>query len=599
MERIKFEVTKSPKARYNVSMTLSELRKNESFKCIQFEKVDFDDCLTKEIIDLFSDDTRTWKELEFLYCRGHVDAILMMALKMNNVESLKLYYPECTFSPILGLGSMLKINTSLTSLILDIRTMGIAEATALASGLGYNKTLKDIVLDFSLLHPMDTPPDQVSRELAKGFKLNKSLESVCIDIMGIDTSCLIEAFEEPRCLRNLNVQFVSSAEVLTGLFYSTQAKLDSLTFTLDADDTMPLDLIGAIENHESIVSLDLGDCVDDSSAARLATLLRKDSKLALKELNLGACMLSDIGVTAIASALSQNSILKKLVLRVNYFEDPGARALGDALSENSCLLELDLSENNFTDAFMQVLANALRKNSTLQVLNILSEDDDERDRITDNGIRLIADALEENSTLRDLDVSGNSISHVGAAALARALLMNSGLYRLTMCGNPINFEGIVSIASALGSNNNNNSTLRAIVLSNPNIPGDEEMQKLESEIVKENFQLECLELCDGNYSYPREEFLHTLDCNRGGRKILHDRNFPLTLWPFVLERAQTLLYYHGNTCAESEKPQLSVLFSLLRDGPRLFSRRRLEAVDDPTSACQERQKDKKRKNMTC
>jgi hypothetical protein len=98
--------------------------------------------------------------------------------------------------------------------------------------------------------------------------------------------------------------------------------------------------------------------------------------------------------------------------------------------------------------------------------------------------------------------------------------------------------------------------------------------------LKENCHLECFALCaqDAGSS---EEILHMLNYNRGGRHILQDLNFPLPLWPMVLERADTIMYYRGGEesvgdnriiLADSERPQLSVLYSLLRGSPSLFSR---------------------------
>jgi hypothetical protein len=73
-----------------------------------------------------------------------------------------------------------------------------------------------------------------------------------------------------------------------------------------------------------------------------------------------------------------------------------------------------------------------------------------------------------------------------------------------------------------------------------------------------------------------EETPNVLDRNRGGRKILHDCSFPLALWPLVLHRAiQVYIYYdkednNREVNLKCESPQLSVLYSLLRDNQCSF-----------------------------
>lgn len=118
-------------------------------------------------------------------------------------------------------------------------------------------------------------------------------------------------------------------------------------------------------------------------------------------------------------------------------------------------------------------------------------------------------------------ISGSNSRDLGYAAVMRhglAEISQIGLARESnqVAGQQVNCQCTLK----------SNLMPRAIVLLNPHICGDYEMQSLESEIVKENFQLECLELCHNKYRHPQEEFLHSLDCNHGGRKILHDRNFP-------------------------------------------------------------------------
>lgn len=69
---------------------------------------------------------------------------------------------------------------------------------------------------------------------------------------------------------------------------------------------------------------------------------------------------------------------------------------------------------------------------------------------------------------------------------------------------------------------------------------NEEIKSLEFDIPKENCQLEYFELSSEEFS--GEDTFHYLFCNRGGRKIKIIA-YPLTLWPLVLQRADTIKYY--------------------------------------------------------
>jgi Ran GTPase-activating protein (RanGAP) involved in mRNA processing and transport len=576
-------------AQDGVLMTVSELRKNQNLKCLSFVQIDFDKRVTAEVVDFFASDTRMWKELTLLYCSGDVNAITMICLKMNNVEGLRLLFPEgpgCRqVSPILGLGSMLKINTSLASLTVEGRTMDTMEAKSFASGLRMNRTLRSLKLMFRSLTEKN---GNAFFHFAKGFEYNKSLEELDVNFMNCDLSFLFETLKDNRSVRKLNVRFPYRHASTVDLLRNSQLTIDSFRFqTLHRH--LPEDIIEAVQSHGSIVSLDLRACpIPDPVATLIARLLlRNNSAPTLQFLNLESCEITDFGTNVIASALETNSTLQKLDFNKNDFGLAGAASLANVLRTNSCLQELVLCQNYLTDACIEPFADALRENSTLRILNLALNE------IMDHGAGRIAGALQHNSTLHDLDLSSNGIRNVGAVALSQALLNNSGLCQLKMSGNPIGLEGAESIARVMRTN----STLKVVALSSPNNRGNEDMKTLELKILNDNLELECFEPCRLNYGYSRGEILHTIDLNRGGRKVLRNPSFPLGLWPFVLERADTILYYNGETSANSERPQQSVLYSLLRNGQVLFARQNSNSlmVSSPVS---EQKKKRKRNSIS-
>jgi Ran GTPase-activating protein (RanGAP) involved in mRNA processing and transport len=588
MSELKVKARNNQKAKFGSLETLSEIRNNERYKCIKFRCIHFGGCKVEKVMHFFASDTRTWKELTFERCSGHVDAIITIALKSNIVESLILHsrwskqLPKCG-SPIIGLGLMLKVNTSLTSIDLRLQSMNRAEAKCLAHALKLNSTLKTIKLSLGVAYAT-RDYEGILLDLATGFEKNKYLESVYLDVDDDDEtggSCLIQALKGNPSLKKLTIHCgFCPDDALVDLLGSTQATIISLGLHVNVYEAHPLsqNIVDAIRGHGSIVSLDLhGSEISDPISVLLAGQLGFNSKLALQHLNLTGCGITGTGVTAIALALSSNSTLKKLNLDENAFGNPGATAIADALSENSTLQELCLRDNSLGGACIESFANALRRqNATLQILNLGSND-------LGDDVDLLADALHHNSTLRDLDVSWNDISDAGAVALAGALMHNSGLLKLDIRDNPIELEGVRSIAKALRTN----SMLNVLVLATRH---PEEMKSLEAEILKENFHLEYFGPSLGGkyYEGSRKEIVHLMHFNRGGRKLLRAPKFPLGMWPFVLERADTTLYYdfhleYRNLKVESEKPQLSVLYSLLREGPMLFSRPLFGRVESAVS----------------
>jgi hypothetical protein len=109
-------------------LSLSKIRENQQFKSIQFNSVAFDECEAEDVIDFFANDSMTWKEIHFCDCSGHVNAIIAIVLELNLVESLILSCEsrnlEEGMSPLLAVGLMLPINTSLTRLRIFLMNPG-------------------------------------------------------------------------------------------------------------------------------------------------------------------------------------------------------------------------------------------------------------------------------------------------------------------------------------------------------------------------------------------------------------------------------------------------------------------------------------------
>lgn len=240
------------------------------------------------------------------------------------------------------------------------------------------------------------------------------------------------------------------------------------------------------ENNCTVMSLIIQDAgIGITEAMVIASLLQINT--ILKTLNLSNSpwqqgLIGDIGATAIAEALRQNTTLLNLNLTGNEITDIGSKNIGNILKDNSTLLSLGMAKNNIGDIGVTSIAaslkcnttltelnlngnrigdagaaqsgNSLKKNSTL--VNLLLGDN----QIGDNGVQAIAESLEYNSTLKELYLGVNRIGDVGAQAISKRLKQNSTLLELYLGVNKIGDVG----AQAIGKGLKKNSSLKVLSL---------------------------------------------------------------------------------------------------------------------------------------
>eukprot|EP00198_Chlamydomonas_reinhardtii_P006294 XP_001695630.1 predicted protein [Chlamydomonas reinhardtii] len=107
--------------------------------------------------------------------------------------------------------------------------------------------------------------------------------------------------------------------------------------------------------------------LDSASAARLAPLLHPHYRCGLRRLDLSGCpALGDAGFAALAMNLAQNKMLQVLNLSGCGLGDGSLLGLDRCLALNTCLRELDLSANSFSSAGVAALCRGV-----LAVLKLL------------------------------------------------------------------------------------------------------------------------------------------------------------------------------------------------------------------------------------
>jgi len=219
------------------------------------------------------------------------------------------------------------------------------------------------------------------------------------------------------------------------------------------------------------------DAVGDGGAAAIAEALEENK--VVKKLSLESNNIGPNGATALAAAISVNTALDLLDLTFNPIGYGGAAALGAMLKVNTVLQELYLADCHFRgfnrDGAVVEIANALKVNTKLDTLDlenntigdagaiaiagvlkvntsvlsflILSEN-----FIEINGARAIAEALKVNTVLDTLDLQNNDFGDEGAIMIAEALKVNTAIEWLGLYGNGIGDAGAAAIAEALKVN---------------------------------------------------------------------------------------------------------------------------------------------------
>ena len=284
----------------------------------------------------------------------------------------------------------LRVNTSLTSLVLSENSIGDKGASSLSEALRVNTSLT-------------------------------SLNLVCTSIGVEGISSLSEALRVNTCLTSLDLSKNSIG------------------------DEGASSLSEALRVNTSLTSLNLGvTSIGDEGASSLSEALRVNTSLT--SLNLRCNSIGDEGVSSLSEALRVNTSLTSLYLSSNSIGDERASSLSEALRVNTSLTSLDLSYNSIGDEGASSLSEALRVNTSLTSLDL------SKNSIGDEGASSLSKALRVNTSLSSLNLCRNSIGDEGASCLSKALRVNTSLTFLNLRCNSIGDEGANSLSKALKVN---------------------------------------------------------------------------------------------------------------------------------------------------
>mmetsp|Transcript_40279 Transcript_40279/g.92610 ORF Transcript_40279/g.92610 Transcript_40279/m.92610 type:complete len:552 (-) Transcript_40279:39-1694(-) len=171
------------------------------------------------------------------------------------------------------------------------------------------------------------------------------------------------------------------------------------------------------------------------------------SNVGMRSLDLRSNELHDSSLALIAAALRQQVGLADLILSSNNIGDKGIELLAPWLEEDTSMEVLVLKDNNIGEDGARHLTRAIMETHRLTELHL------GLNLLGDAGVKSLVDGLLEGvDGLSLLDLTGNSVSNIGAKALATVLAQNRPLQRLELRNNRIRDEGMKRICVALFEN---------------------------------------------------------------------------------------------------------------------------------------------------
>ncbi|GAQ91326.1 Ran GTPase-activating protein [Klebsormidium nitens] len=176
--------------------------------------------------------------------------------------------------------------------------------------------------------------------------------------------------------------------------------------------------------------------VGSEGGAALASALLSGSSL--QRLDLKDNGFGPEGGMALAKALTAHPKLREAILSDLSLEDEGSVAVAKALASRCPDLEvLDLSGNDITPKAATAVAEAIRGKQKLRKLNLADND------LRDRGAAVIAKVLEiGHESLEELDLTCNSLGHMGAVAAAKAVVSKPAFKLLSLNDNHISEKGL-------------------------------------------------------------------------------------------------------------------------------------------------------------
>jgi hypothetical protein len=320
----------------------------------------------------------------------------------------------------------------------------------------------------------------------------------------------------------------------------------------------------AMKFNKHLTKLDLAymKITRQQVAALGAGLSTSNSQTHFKELYIRRVRFADGAITELASGLKENSSLCILNVERCNLEDTELAELVDAVEFHSSLKELLLGGNRGQEHALVALGNMLAsRNWQLETLDFSWQ---ARDHSGLTGrLGMLTEGLRWNEKLTSLNLSSNQLVDKDIDLLGQ-ILVTCRLRTFDLSDNIITLSGFVSLTQNIPK------SLKSFDF-NGNAFGKEEAACHILALFEEQPQLweDGFDWSESK-SPTHQKIQHYKDLNRRGRILLAGENsIPLSVWPIVLARANTL---PEEDSRDSDERTSNAIFHLLQ-GPALMQRR--------------------------
>ena len=446
---------------------------------------------------------------EIPYDLNKVSACIIAAYLSKNTTLKRFIYEmdddEATVADVIKIFKSMKNISTLKRFEICGHEYADQAANAIAEVLANNRQLEEIDISCNSLRPVS------AIKIFNGMKNLTNLITLDVSLNDIADK---EAYEGTEILAPIvsQISHLSTKPV-------TYTAVQRLAFVLDCNPKLQkLDieylylnpeevavLLEGMKNLTSLTILNIGfNEMSNETATILASIL--SCNISLQELNLCKCSLQTEGAVYIfnaitshphlsslnigynkisneaaavlASMLSCNISLQKLMLNKCSLQTEGTMDIFNAITNHSRLLVLDIGDNEISNKAAAVLASMLSCNISLQKLML------HKCSLQTEGTMDIFNAITNHSHLLVLDIGDNEISNKAAAVLASMLSCNISLHKLNLCKCSLQTEGAMNIFNAIinhshlsvldaGENNDVGDeaavALRAVLSSNPKL----------------------------------------------------------------------------------------------------------------------------------
>ncbi|KAL0251674.1 hypothetical protein GEMRC1_000886 [Eukaryota sp. GEM-RC1] len=242
-----------------------------------------------------------------------------------------------TTSDFLALFEGLKVNSTVTKIVLTNSDFGFEGAVALAEALKVNRMISNIDISWNSIG------NEGAIALAEALKVNRVISRIDLSWNSIGNEGAIA---------------LAQALGVNSSVTSIELRENGL------GDQFAIALAEVLKVNRMISSVDLyQNSIGNEGVIALAEALKGNSTVA--EIILGCNSIGNEGVIALAEALKCNSTISKVCLEYNSIGNESVIALSEVLKINSSITEINLGRNSVSDEGALALAEALGINSTV------------------------------------------------------------------------------------------------------------------------------------------------------------------------------------------------------------------------------------------